>query len=161
MTKDASHVVATRVFVRGLEVQAEIGVYPHELGAPQPLIVDIELEVDAAGWRHLDETVNYETLARHAVTIARGGHIGLVDSSPSAWPRLAWPSRARSPSASGWKSPWPWRPTPRPPAWRSSPVRRRLAPPQRSKSHVRRLRAQPPAAGAAAGDRSASHRRDP
>ncbi|MGH7024282.1 MAG: dihydroneopterin aldolase [Caulobacteraceae bacterium] len=80
MTRSASHVAVTRVFVRGLEVQAEIGVYPHEQGVRQPLIVDIELEVDATGWRHLEDTVNYETLARHALAIADSGHIGLVES---------------------------------------------------------------------------------
>jgi len=70
----------TRVFVRGLEVQAEIGVYAHEQGAAQPLIVDIEVAIDAAGWRHLADTVDYETLAGHALSIAKGGHIGLVES---------------------------------------------------------------------------------
>jgi dihydroneopterin aldolase len=68
------------VFVRGLEVQVEIGVYPHEQGARQPLMVDIEVEVDARGWRHLSDTVNYETLAAHALAIAETGHIGLVES---------------------------------------------------------------------------------
>jgi len=80
MTKALAHVAVTRVFVRGLEVQAEIGVYAHEQGVLQPLIVDIELEVDAAGWRHLEDTVNYETLAAHAFAIAESGHIGLVES---------------------------------------------------------------------------------
>ena len=70
----------TRVFVRGLEVQAEIGVYAHEQGATQPLFVDIEVTIDAAGWRHLADTVNYEALAAHALAIAKSGHIGLVES---------------------------------------------------------------------------------
>jgi dihydroneopterin aldolase len=73
-------VAATRVFVRGLEVQVEIGIYPHELGARQPLMVDIEVEVDAHGWRHLADTVNYEILVAHALAIAETGHIGLVES---------------------------------------------------------------------------------
>ena len=80
MISAASHVLTTRVFVRGLEVRAEIGVYERERGITQPLIVDIEVEVEAAGWRHLEETVNYETLAAHAVAIAASGHIGLVES---------------------------------------------------------------------------------
>lgn len=79
MTK-ASHVVATTVFVRGLEVRAEIGIYEHERGVTQPLIVDIEAEIEATGWRHLEETVNYETLAAHALAIAASGHIGLVET---------------------------------------------------------------------------------
>lgn len=80
MTKAAPRIVTTTVFVRGLEVRAEIGVYERERGVTQPLIVDIEAEVEAAGWRHLDETVNYESLAAHAQAIADGGHIGLVES---------------------------------------------------------------------------------
>ena len=80
MTRDISAVTATRVFVRSLEVEAEIGIYAHEQGVLQPLIVDIEVEVEAHGWRHLEDTVNYETLTAHAVAIAASGHIGLVES---------------------------------------------------------------------------------
>jgi len=35
----------TKVFVTGLKVQAEIGVYKHEIGRVQPLVVDVELDV--------------------------------------------------------------------------------------------------------------------
>jgi dihydroneopterin aldolase len=80
MTDRPRTTAATKVFVRALEVQAEIGVYPHELGSRQPLIIDIELDVEAAGWRHLQDTVNYETLVAHARAVADGGHIGLVES---------------------------------------------------------------------------------
>jgi dihydroneopterin aldolase len=80
MNKAVGHIVSTKVFVRGLEVWAEIGIYDHERGVRQPLLVDIELEVEASGWRHLSDTVNYETLAGHALAIAGGGHIGLVES---------------------------------------------------------------------------------
>jgi dihydroneopterin aldolase len=80
MTREASTVTATKVFVRGLMVEAEIGVYAHEIGVRQPLIVDIELEVEAHGWRHLDDTVNYEAIVAHARAIAESGHIGLVES---------------------------------------------------------------------------------
>lgn len=75
-----AEITVTRVFVHRLEVHAEIGVYAHEQGVRQPLLIDIEVEVDAAGWRHLDDTVNYETLAGHAEAIAASGHIGLVES---------------------------------------------------------------------------------
>lgn len=71
---------STKVFVRGLAVEAEIGVYAHERGRRQPLIVEVELDVDAGGWRHLNETVNYERIVEHALAIAASGHIGLVES---------------------------------------------------------------------------------
>jgi dihydroneopterin aldolase len=80
MTKARSHISETRVFVRGLEVHAEIGVYDHERDRTQSLLVDIEVTVEAGGWRHLADTVNYEALAAHAERIAAGGHIGLVES---------------------------------------------------------------------------------
>ena len=36
------------VFVRGLEIQAGIGVYDHEHGRLQPLIIDVTLELAPA-----------------------------------------------------------------------------------------------------------------
>ena len=33
------------VFVRGLEVEAAIGVHDHELGRTQPLVLDVELQL--------------------------------------------------------------------------------------------------------------------
>ena len=80
MSSEPSHVALTRVFIRGLEVMAEIGVHDHELGRRQPLLVDIELTVEAEGWRKLADTVDYEHLAEHARRIADQGHIGLVES---------------------------------------------------------------------------------
>ncbi len=76
----ALRVVSTSLIVRGLEVEAEIGVYAHEQGRRQPLIVDVELEIAAAGWRHLADTVNYETIVYAARCVAAAGHIGLVES---------------------------------------------------------------------------------
>ena len=73
-------ILVTKVFVRGLAIEAEIGVYAHERGRRQPLTVDVELDVAAAGWRALADTVNYETIAEAARAIAAAGHIGLVES---------------------------------------------------------------------------------
>ena len=73
-------ILVTKVFVRGLKVDAEIGVYDHEQGRKQPLIVDVELDVAAGGWRHLADTVNYEHVVAAAQSIAAAGHIGLVES---------------------------------------------------------------------------------
>ena len=73
-------ILVTKVFVRGLKIEAEIGVYPHEQDRRQPLLVDVELDVAAGGWRHLADTVNYETVVEAAKAIAAAGHIGLVES---------------------------------------------------------------------------------
>ena len=73
-------VVMTKVFVIGLKVDAQIGVYRHERGHAQPLVVDVELDVPTAGAERLAETVNYETIATAARRIADEGHIGLVET---------------------------------------------------------------------------------
>jgi dihydroneopterin aldolase len=70
-----------------LELDAEIGVHAHEKGRRQPLIIDIELEIAADGWRTLSQTVDYEAIARKARDIAAAGHISVVESFAK---RLAW-----------------------------------------------------------------------
>lgn len=72
-------VVIAKVFVRGLRVEAEVGVYNHERGKLQPLIVDVELDVAAVGAERLADTVNYETIRESAKAIAAEGHIELVE----------------------------------------------------------------------------------
>jgi len=71
---------ASRIFVTGLKVQAQIGVYRHEIGRVQPLIVDVELDVPTTASDRLADTVNYETILRAAQAIAAGGHIDLVET---------------------------------------------------------------------------------
>ena len=78
--------VSAKVFVRGLTVDAEIGVHAHERGRRQPLTVDVELDVAEGGWRSIGETVNYERIVKHARNLADSGHILLVETF--AW-RLA------------------------------------------------------------------------
>lgn len=76
----AARVVITKVFVRGLAIEAEIGVYAHEYGHKQPLVVDVELDVAAVGAERLAQTVNYERIVRDARAVAEAGHIELVES---------------------------------------------------------------------------------
>jgi dihydroneopterin aldolase len=76
----AVHTVMTKVFVTGLKVQAKIGVYRHEIGRLQPLVLDVELDVPTAGAERLSETLNYETILEAARGIAEGGHIELVET---------------------------------------------------------------------------------
>lgn len=70
----------TRVFVTGLRLQAEIGVYRHEIGKLQPLSVDVELDVPSAGAGRLSDTFNYEAILKAARAIAEEGHIELVET---------------------------------------------------------------------------------
>lgn len=82
----ALRVEATTVFVRGLKVEAHIGVYHAEEGRTQPLVIDADLEVRLNGGERLEDTVNYEILRAAARAVAAEGHIALVETF--AW-RLA------------------------------------------------------------------------
>jgi dihydroneopterin aldolase len=73
-------VIVTKVFVRGLKVDAHIGVYDHEHGRVQPLVIDVELDVAASHCEALGDTVNYETIRTAAQDIAAAGHIDLVET---------------------------------------------------------------------------------
>jgi dihydroneopterin aldolase len=74
-----------RVFIRGLDVQARLGVYPHE-ETPQRVVIDIELLTrdDAAphgiGPDRLERVVSYETVVIAARAIAMAGHIHLAET---------------------------------------------------------------------------------
>jgi dihydroneopterin aldolase len=76
----ATRIVITKVFVRGLEVDAAIGVYKHERGRLQRLVIDVELDVAVTDWNALSETVNYEVIAQKARRVAAEGHRGLVET---------------------------------------------------------------------------------
>lgn len=75
-----SRLSASKVFVTGLQVQAQIGVYRHEIGRVQPLIVDVELDVPTSASDRLAETVNYETILQAAQDLAAQGHVDLVET---------------------------------------------------------------------------------
>lgn len=68
------------VFVRGLRVEAGIGVHDHEQGRLQPLIIDVTLELVPAPIERLADTINYETVAHAARAIVAEGHVGLVET---------------------------------------------------------------------------------
>ncbi len=69
-----------KIFVRGLRVDAEIGLYPHEKNRTQPLTIDIELTLKPRSIQSIRDTVNYETLAASARALATGGHVDLVET---------------------------------------------------------------------------------
>ncbi|MFP5449358.1 MAG: dihydroneopterin aldolase [Alphaproteobacteria bacterium] len=73
-------VVASKIFVSSLRVDAYVGIYAHERGRSQPLVIDVELDAAVAGAEQLSETVNYELVAEAARSLAASGHIGLVET---------------------------------------------------------------------------------
>lgn len=68
------------VFVRGLRVEAGIGVHDHEQGRLQTLVIDVTLELAPAPVARLADTLNYETVAEAARAIVAEGHVGLVET---------------------------------------------------------------------------------
>lgn len=72
-----------RIFVRGLQIQASIGVHPHEYEATQPVIIDIELDMgDMPSPKEdkLAETLDYGLVAEKAEEIALEAHVQLVET---------------------------------------------------------------------------------
>lgn len=68
------------VFIRGLRLEAAIGVHDHEHGRLQPLVIDVELTLAAVVAERLADTVDYEAVAAAARALAEQGHIGLVET---------------------------------------------------------------------------------
>lgn len=77
---DAPRHESLTVFVRGLRLEAGIGVHDHELGRLQPLLIDVTLELAPAPVERLADTINYETVAAAARAITATGHVGLVET---------------------------------------------------------------------------------
>ena len=75
-----ARVVMMKVFVRALQLDVEIGVYEHEYGRRQPLVVDVELDVATHDCEHIADTVNYETVVAKARAVAAAGHLKLVET---------------------------------------------------------------------------------
>ena len=71
---------ALTVFVRGLKIEAGIGVHDHEQGRLQTLVLSVALTLEPHGVARLSDTVNYETVAAAARAIAAEGHVGLVET---------------------------------------------------------------------------------
>lgn len=65
-------VTTVEVTISGLQVAADIGVYAHEHGRPQPLMVDIVLGIATPARDTLDQTVDYQQIADDAHALARG-----------------------------------------------------------------------------------------
>jgi 7,8-dihydroneopterin aldolase/epimerase/oxygenase len=74
------------VFVRGLALQARLGIYPHEKARPQRIVVGVELAVEdesapaSVGPDDLRRVVTYERVVEVARAAAADGHTLLVET---------------------------------------------------------------------------------
>ena len=71
--------MALEVSISDLQVAADIGVYAHEHGRAQPLVVDIVLKIDAPRSDALNDTIDYQCVAEaaHALGLER---IALIET---------------------------------------------------------------------------------
>ena len=83
----AARLIGAKVFVRGLKIDAEIGIHAHEHGRHQPLVVDVELDIAGGAWDRIADTINYEMIAAKARATAAHGHFQLVEAFAE---RLGW-----------------------------------------------------------------------
>lgn len=75
--------LTTKIFIKGLSIEAECGVYAHEKGRKRPLIIDIEVCVVntvRATTDELAQTVDYDTLAKHIHDVAGDAHLHLIET---------------------------------------------------------------------------------
>ena len=74
------------VFVRNLELQARLGVHPHEKAAPQRVLISVQLAVEdeaapsSVGKDDLVRVVDYSEIVRMARSVAAAGHTLLVET---------------------------------------------------------------------------------
>lgn len=74
---------STRIFVRGLLIQASIGVHAHEHEKTQPVVIDIELDMGnmvLPKTDRLHETLDYGLVAEKAEELALEAHVQLVET---------------------------------------------------------------------------------
>jgi dihydroneopterin aldolase len=73
-----------QVFIRGLELQARLGVHAHEKAAPQRILVHVELAVEdegsGIGPDDLGRVVDYERVVQAARDTVARGHVLLVET---------------------------------------------------------------------------------
>lgn len=73
----------TRIFVRGLELQASIGVHPHEYESTQLIIIDVELDMGvmpSPDDDRLAETFDYSLIAEKVAEFSEAAHVQLVET---------------------------------------------------------------------------------
>jgi dihydroneopterin aldolase len=70
------------VFIRNLEVLAQIGIHGHERGHMQPVRINVDLAVEdaAAIEDRLDSVVDYEAITQSIRALIAAGHINLAET---------------------------------------------------------------------------------
>lgn len=69
-----------RVLVRGLRLEAFIGIHDHEKDRSQLLLVDVEVDLSCERVEAIGGSFNYEAVVIEARKIVSQGHIDLVET---------------------------------------------------------------------------------
>lgn len=69
----------TRVVVRDLPLLADVGINPDEVGRRQPLVITVEVQLDARHVSAINDTVDYRAIANAAELLAKV-HIPLIET---------------------------------------------------------------------------------
>lgn len=83
MTGLESGISNLKVSIRRLSINASVGVYEHEIDNPRPLIIDIEVGLAQdylISHDSLNNTIDYDFLAKSAVDLGKSGHFNLVET---------------------------------------------------------------------------------
>jgi dihydroneopterin aldolase len=75
--------VSDRIRLEGLQLDAEIGVYPHEHGVKQRLVIDVAVETDvreAARLDALERSIDYDALADACRAVCGQRHHRLIET---------------------------------------------------------------------------------
>ena len=74
-----------RIAITGMVVPCVIGVYPHEKNEPQPLLVDLAVDVAAATLRdELADTMDYAALTEDVKFVLEHGRFHLIETAAAA-----------------------------------------------------------------------------
>ena len=68
------------LFIRGLKMQAIIGIHPHERDNRQPLLLDLDYVVPRVNHDHIDATVCYDTLASSIKQLVESTEYQLIET---------------------------------------------------------------------------------
>lgn len=83
VAESAIRALESHIFIKGLRVDAEIGVYAHEQGRLRPLLLDLDVTLASdkvSDSDDLADTVDYDDLAAHVQEVAKSGHIQLIET---------------------------------------------------------------------------------
>ncbi len=85
----------THVFIRNLEILADIGVHGHEQSTPQPVRINVDLGVGEGGdpEDRLDRVVDYEALTKKIQAFLERGHINLAETLAERIAEIAFEDR--------------------------------------------------------------------